>query len=142
MTALQLGFLLLAIFLVLVAVLVWQEASKTPMENVASYVVDEAVHYIYPQLSDQAMEHLDPEGVRRVLDWEIAYLQGFSPKGAAGLKPVRVAGSEEAIDFVHGQLGETHGYPRDVIAEVLGYEAGYLAEIGAVGPEGSEGEIA
>jgi len=136
MTALQLGFLLLAIFLIIVAVMVWQETSKKSMDNVASYVVDEAVRFIYPQLSDEGMEHLDPDGVRRVLDWEIAYLQGFSPKGAAGLRPVRVAGSEEAIDFVHGQLSETHDYPRSVIAEVLGYEAGYLAEIGAIGPEG------
>ena len=136
MTALQLGFLLLALFLIIVAVMVWQEASRTPMENVASYVVDEAVHFIYPQLSDEAMDHMDAEDVRRVLDWEIAYLQGFSPRGAAGLRPVRVAGSDEAIDFVHQQLAESHGYPREVVAEVLGYEADYLAEIGAVGPEG------
>lgn len=136
MSALQLGVLLLAIFLIIVAVMVWQEASRKPMDMVASYVVDEAVHFIYPQLSDDGMEHLDPDGVRRVLDWEIAYLQGFSPRGAAGLKPVRVAGSEDAIDFVHGQLSETHNYPRAVIAEVLEHEAGYLAEIGAIGPEG------
>lgn len=136
MTALQLGALLLAVFLVLVAAMVWQEASRKPMEMVASYVVDEAVKFIYPQLSDEAMDVLDPEGVRRVLDWEIAYLQGFTPRGSARLRPVRVAGSDEAISFVHAQLGETHGYPRPVIEEVLHYEAGYLAEIGAVGPEG------
>lgn len=136
MTALQLGALLLAVFLLLVAAMVWQETSRKPMDLVASYVVDEAVAFIYPRLSDEAMDVLDPEGVRRVLDWEIAYLQGFTPRGAGNLRPVRIAGSAEAISFVHEQLGESYGYSRHVIAEVLHHEAGYLAEIGAVGPEG------
>lgn len=134
MDALLVGALLLAVLLGLVAVMVWQEAAKTPLEHQPVYVVEEAARFIYPQLGDGAISRLDHDDIVRILEWEVAYLQGVGAVGTASVFPVRVAGSDDAAAFVQRRLAEGgFDYLLEDIKEVLYHESTYLIDIGAIG---------
>jgi hypothetical protein len=133
--------LLIAVFLLIAAAMVWQETRATESLDQPIYVLAEAARFIYPQLSDAAIDRLDIEDVARILEWEVAYLQGVSPRGAGGLQPVRVAGSEDAATFVQSRLsGLGYDYAKSDIEEVLYHEGTYLIEIGAVAFDTAEEE--
>ncbi len=129
--------LLFALLLLIAAAMVWQEARATP-EATPVYVVEEAVPYVFRRLSDDAMSRLDVDDVRRILEWEVYYLQGLDkPRaGRNGDLAGRVSGGHDAIMFVEGRCsGEGYEYLYEDIAEVLAHQGEYLAAIGAVGPE-------
>ena len=74
--------------------------------------------------------------MRRILEWEVIYLQGLRPRGTARLDQSPVGGSAEAAQFILAQInrrGEPRYHPTDV-ERVLEGEAHYLAAIGALGP--------
>ena len=136
------GALLFALLLAIVGSLVWQEAKKRPAGEPATYVVEDAARFIFPLLGDSAMERLDLDDVRRILEWEVLYLQGAGSGRVGSLGTARVAGgSDEAVGFIASRL-QVDGVPRyteEDIREVLGHETEYLVEIGAVGgPVGGE----
>lgn len=119
--------------------MVWQETRTSPVMDQPIYVLAEAARFIYPQLSDAAIERLDIDDVARMLEWEVAYLQGLSPRGAGGLAPVRVAGSDDAAAFVQSRLADLgFDYRLEDVNEVLYHESTYLIEIGAVSFETAE----
>lgn len=134
MDALLVGALLLAVLLGLVALMVWQEAQKTPLEHQPVYVLEEAAKFIFPQLSDAAIDRLDRDDIVRILEWEVAYLQGVGAIESDTVYPVRVAGSDDAAEFVKRRLAEAgHQYELSDIKEVLYHESTYLIDIGAIG---------
>lgn len=133
MNLIAIGALLFALFLLIVALMVWQEARKTP-ETTAVYVIEEAVPFAYARLSDRALSKLAEDDVLRILEWEVRYLQGLDVPRDHSEHPAPVAGSTEAVEFIRMRAAEdAHHYSRHEIEEVLTQELAYLIDIGAVG---------
>ena len=131
MSPLLLGALLLALLFGLAAALVWQEANQRAMPEQLTYVLEDAVGFVSQEVGD--VSHLSSEDIRRILEWEVIYLQGISPRGAGRLEPVRVGNSDDATRFILEQVGQPTQYTEDDVRRVLAGEAAYLVSIGAVG---------
>lgn len=124
--AILFGFL--ALF---VAGFVWQAVRRSPATDPAEYVIAEAVPFVWRRLSDRAMDRLDEDLVRRVLEWNLHFTQVIGPRDL-GYPPV--VGSGDGIEYVIYR-GRAAGYevePIDV-AEIMAIETEYLLEIGAIG---------
>lgn len=134
MSPLLAGALLIAVLLVLAAAMVWQEARKRPVYEPIAYVIEDAVSFVHAGLGDRP--HLSEDDVRRILEWEVIYLQGLSPRGSSGLDQTRIGGSEQASRFILEQISRRGGalYQTSDIERVLEGEAQYLSAIGALGP--------
>lgn len=134
MSPLLAGALLIAVLMGLAAAMIWQEARKRPAREPVTYVIEDAVAFVHADLEDRP--HLAAEDVRRILEWEVMYLQGLSPRGSPALDATRVGGSEEATLFILEQINRRSGrrYEPADIERVLEGEARYLAAIGALGP--------
>lgn len=141
MNFIAIGALLFALFLLMVAVMVWQEMRKRP-ETTAVYVIEEAVPFAYARLSERALIQLAEDDVLRILEWEVRYLQGLDvPRDHEQSAPV--AGSPEAVEFIRLRAAaDGHHYSRREIEEVLSHELAYLVDIGAVGAPVQEGDPA
>lgn len=134
-TAFVLAALLLALFLIIIAAMVWQEAKRRSDPGGLIYSVDDAVDFVYPELDQDVRERLGKAGVRRVLEWEVHYLQGLAEGKQAGEVSVVAGGHGPAVEFIEEQIARQHGItydPADIRA-VLAGEARYLVAIGAVG---------
>lgn len=121
-------FGLLALF---IAGFVWQSVTRSPATEHAEYVIAEAVPFVWERLSDRAMERLDEELVRRVLEWNLHYSQVIGPRDL-GRPPV--VGAGDGIEYVMDR-GRAAGFDLEPIdiAEVMAIETEYLLEIGAIG---------
>lgn len=129
MNLVALGAVLLSVFLLGVAALVWQQV-RGAGHGPAVYILEEAVPFVFSRLSDDAKRRLDQDDVLRILEWEIRYLQGA---GAASGGPT-TAGGDEAVRFIcQKSTASGHPYFSEDVGEVLAHEADYLVEIGAVG---------
>lgn len=126
---------LLALFCVMVGLLIWQEAKRRPGKAELAYVVDDAVAFISSRLDPETTARIGTAGVRRIIEWEVHYLQGLAQ--ADRRRPVETVagGSDEAIAYIADRIADVHrvAYDSSDIATVLGLEAAYLASIGAVG---------
>jgi hypothetical protein len=129
----MLGALLIAVLLVLAAAMVWQEAVKRPGDQPLTYVLEDAVGFVHEGFAGESA--LSRDDIRRILEWEVIYLQGVSPRNSGPLQPVRVGGSADAVQFIRRQITRRSGprYSEEAIAAVLEGEAEYLASIGALG---------
>ena len=127
--------LLVAIFLLVVGLMVWQEAQRRPGRAETTYVIDEVVRFVSSRLSDGARQRLRGGGVLRVIEWEVYYLQGLAQKSRRNPVETVAGGSDASIDYIAERIATVNGvtYDRDDIAEVLRIEAEYLVSIGAVG---------
>jgi len=134
-TAVAVGALLLAVFLVVIAAMVWQEAKRRSASGQLVYSVDDAVAYALEVLDDEVRGRLEKSGVRRILEWEVYYLQGLADGKRAREMTVVAGGHEPAVAYIAGQIRGRHGVSYEVadIREVLFCEARYLATIGAIG---------
>jgi hypothetical protein len=131
--------LLVGVLLVIVALMVWQEARRRPSYEPLEYVVNDAVKHIAERLPDST--GLRNGDIRRILEWEVFYLQGLAQKKRSTPVETVAGGHELSIEYIADQIQTKHGvsYSQDQIAEVLRYEADYLVAIGAVGePVGEE----
>jgi len=131
--------LLAGVLLVIVAMLVWQEARRRPSYEPLEYVVNDAVKHIAERLPD----HVDLKNadIRRILEWEVFYLQGLAQRDRKQPVETVAGGHDQSISYIADQIHTKHrvSYSQDQIAEVLRLEADYLAAIGAVGePVGEE----
>lgn len=133
MSPLVLGALLIAVLLGIAAAMVWQEAVKRPTDQPLTYVLEDAVSFVHADFGTDSP--LSRDDIRRILEWEVIYLQGVSPRSSGPLQPVRVGGSDDAVRFISRQIARRSGprYSDEVIAAVLEGEARYLASIGALG---------
>ncbi len=131
-TLVMLAAVLLAVFLVVVAALVWQEGKKKAYDEGPVYVVDDAVDYIDARLEGSALRTSD---VKRIIEYEVFYLQGLAQARRRNPVDVIAGGSDAAVEYIQAQIADTHGvsYPLEDIRAVLAHEAAYLASIGAVG---------
>lgn len=139
--AVYLGAGLLGIFLLIVAVMVWQEARKRGYEEGPVYVVEDAVSFIKERLPEEAAARLKRSDVRRILEYEVHHLQGLAQEKRRNPVEVVAGGTPDTVDWIVEEIDRKHGvaYPREDVSEVLKWEAAYLVSIGAVGdPVGGE----
>lgn len=131
-TLVMLAAMLAGVFLSVIAALMWQEAKKRSYDEGAVYVVDDAVDFIHGQLAGRTLARSD---VKRIIEYEIFYLQGLAQKKRSRPVDVVAGGNEAAIDYITERIADAHGvsYPGDDVRAVLELEADYLASIGAVG---------
>lgn len=134
-TAVMVGAVLLAVFLIVIAAMVWQEAKRRSGDGRLVYSVDDAVEFVMADLDQEVRGRLGKAGVRRILEWEVYYLQGLADRHKVGELTVVAGGHGPAIEYIAEQINERHGvgYDPDDIRAVLAGEAGYLTDIGAVG---------
>ena len=131
--------LLVGVLLVIVALMVWQEAKRRPSYEPLEYVVNDAVKHIAERLpEDSGLRNSD---IRRIIEWEVFYLQGLAQKDRKNPVDTVAGGHEHSVGYIADQIQEKHSvsYSHDQIEDVLRLEADYLAAIGAVGdPVGEE----
>ncbi len=126
-------------FLVIVAMMVWQEARRRPSYEPLEYVVNDAIKHIAERLPEDA--DLSNTDIRRILEWEVYYLQGLAQDDRKNPVETVAGGHELSVDYIADQIRTKHdvSYSQEEIAEVLRLEADYLVAIGAVGePVGEE----
>ncbi len=131
--------LLAGTLLVIVAMLVWQEAKRRPSYEPLEYVVNDAVKHIAERLPESS--DLKNSDIRRILEWEVFYLQGLAQEDRRNPVETVAGGHEQSVTFIADQIHTKHdvSYSHEEIAEVLRLEADYLVAIGAVGePVGEE----
>lgn len=131
--------MLVGVLLVIVALMVWQEAKRRPSYEPLEYVVNDAVKHVAERLPDES--GLRSADIRRILEWEIFYLQGLAQDNRKNPVETVAGGHEMSVDYIADQIHTKHGvsYSLTQIAEVLRLEADYLVAIGAVGdPVGEE----
>lgn len=128
---------LLGVLLLVAAMVVWQHAQRGDHE--LTYGVEDAVRYVSRRLPMELHE----DAVRRILEYQLFYLQGLAQKNRH--HPVEsVAGPYgPAVDYVAEQIKVRHDreYPVAVIESVLALGADYLASIGAVGERVAEDDL-
>jgi hypothetical protein len=126
--------------LVIVALMVWQEAKRRPSYEPLEYVVNDAVKHIAERLPvDSDLENGD---IRRIIEWEVFYLQGLAQDDRKNPVETVAGGHDSSVDYIAEQIRTKHGvsYAHDQIEEVLRLEADYLVAIGAVGDPVGEDE--
>lgn len=145
-SVLALVALLVGVFLVILALVVWQEARRRPSYEQLEYVVDDAVKHIEEGLAAEGNESLNRGDVRRILEWEVFYLQGLAQEDRKNPVETIAGGHEGSITYITEQIAQKHGvsYSHEDVEAVLRLEADYLFRIGAVGemvdPVGGEEE--
>ena len=132
--------LLVGVFLVIVALIVWQEAKRRPSYEPLEYVVEDAVKHVHAGIPEDST--LTKADVRRVLEYEVFYLQGLAQENRRNPVETVAGGHEASVEYISTQIEAKHGvaYPREDIEEVLRLEADYLMAIGAVGEPVDLGE--
>jgi hypothetical protein len=131
MGAVAAGAILAAVLLAIVALMVWQSSRRSPVTDPAEYDIADAARYVYDRLSNRALENLDVDDVRLLLEWQIHYHQVVGPRDD-GFRPV--VGSGDSIEYLMKRSAAA-GLLLDVldIAEVIAADTEYLVSIGAVG---------
>lgn len=127
--------LLVGVFLVILALVVWQEARRRPRYEPLEYVIDDAVKHVEEGLRAEGNDSLRRSDVRRILEWEVFYLQGLAQEDRHNPVDTIAGGHESSIEYIIEQIATEHGvsYAQKDVEDVLRYEADYLVRIGAVG---------
>jgi hypothetical protein len=104
---------------------------KGAADPVVIYGVDDSVEFVWHGLAADSRSMIGKGDVRRILEWEMHYLQ--QPHLRDGDRDPVIGGIESA-QFVQEQAHE-HGrsYEPEVILEVFALQTAYLDAIGAIG---------
>jgi hypothetical protein len=138
--------MLVGLLLVIAALVVWQESRRRPSYDPLTYVVEDAVKHVEAGLASEDKSALKRTDIRRIIEWEVFYLQGLGQKNRKNPVETIAGGHELSVEYIVDQIEEKHGisYSSADVADVLRYEADYLIQIGAVGeavdPDGGEQE--
>jgi hypothetical protein len=127
------GVLLIILGLIFLGVafgFAWQ-GRRDESAEMAIYSVEDSIRFVTDRLTAGTAETIKRSDVRRILEWEVRYLQDPGIRADAG--PV-VAGGLPSAEFAQKSLAVLgHTYDGPEIIEVLDLRAEYLREIGAVG---------
>ena len=136
--------LLGGLFLLIVAVIVWQEAGRRRVAAEPAYVISDAIEFAETRVEPDVRQRLGAAGVKRIIEWSTFYLQGLADKAAARRGITVVAGGEQrAVEYIHDQLQRRDiDYSKGDITAVLRQEAAYLVSLGIVGDPVNEDELA
>lgn len=138
MSGLGLGLFVGALVLVLIVVallMAWQEAGAPERFEGTVYVISDAVDHVWAEMDESLRGRVRRSDVLRILEYEIFYLQGLAQDDRKNPVETVAGGTEASVSFIASEIAERHGaiYAQEDIRTVLSLEAGYLAEIGAVG---------
>ena len=138
MGAVVLALVLAAVLVAVALAFAWQERRSVP-ETVTIYGVEDAIAFIEERLSEGSAAEVRPTDIRRILEWEMKYIQ--NPRVRTESDEPTVVGGINAARYVQ-ERSVAAGTPYDgpVILEVLELQAEYLAAIGAVGEAVEGGE--
>ena len=127
---------LLVLLVVIGLAFYWQGSIRLPGSAVA-YGVEDSIKYITPRLSAETREAIGAKSVRRILEWEMKYVQDQLDEDPD--QPV-VLGGEQARVYVIEQTAEQgFDYSEEIVAEVMQLQAEYMESIGAIArPVGEE----
>lgn len=141
--AMVLVVLLLVLVLAALAAAALMEARSRRAAAHPVYVINDAVSFTLDALDPEVRKRVGPAGVRRIIEWSTHYLQGLAVPARRRRGLLVVAGGEgNAIDYIHRELSRRgRDYSPADIAAVLAGEAGYLADIGALGEQADEQEL-
>jgi hypothetical protein len=124
-------FLALGLLLLLVLVGVafyWQGTIRLPGSAV-SYGVEDSIKYVTPRLSEETRKVISHKSVRRILEWEMKYLQDSLDSGSERI----VLGGADAKRYVMEMTArQGFEYEPQIVDEVLALQADYMASIGAI----------
>ena len=126
---------LFALLLLLAGAMLWQER-RSLTEDVVVYDVEESIEFVSARLSDDSLAAIGPNDVRRILEWEMEYLQRPRRSGRKG--PAVVGGVDAATYAQEQSYAAGYSYDGDVVLEVLALQAEYLQSIGAVAEPAEE----
>lgn len=134
--------LLFGVFLLIVALVIWQQAKRTPSYDPLEYVVEDAVRHVEAGLVSERRDALTRADIRRILEWEVFYLQGLAQDDRSNPVETVAGGHEASVEYIVDQIALKHGvtYAHGDVEDVLRYEADYLVAIGAVGEPVGGGE--
>ena len=122
---------LMAVVIAFGVAMFWQESKRIRQPH-AVYGVEDSIEFIWIALGDETLG-LKKSDVRRILEWEMHYLQQPHLWEADGSP---VFGGRAAAEYVQEQsLAIGHPYEPDQIFAVLDMQAAYLEAIGAVGEQ-------
>ena len=115
----------------------WQERAPAP-ELAVIYGTEDALEFIMVRLNESTRTELRRSDVRRILEWEMAYLQDADH----GPETPVVVGGLEAAEFAQRKaLEQGYAYNAEAIIDVLDRQAEYLAALGAIGQPVSPTEL-
>ena len=133
-TAIVFSISLLALFIGLVAVMLWRNSQIRHVPTDAVYVIEDATGFVAARL-DPALS-LTRRDVRRILEWEIYFLQMQARQAHRhGGGDIVAGGSDQAVEYIQTQAAakQQAEYRAEQIRGVLAEEVAYLQSIGAVG---------
>ncbi len=137
MAALFFALGLLILLVIVGLAFYWQGSIRLPGAAV-SYGVEDSIKYITPRLSETTREKIGAKSVRRILEWEMKFLQD---RLSADSEQITVLGGSEAIDYVLEQTArQGFEYERETVAEVMQLQASYMESIGALARPVAEDE--
>ncbi len=93
------------------------------------YGIEEALDFIWEGLGDATKESVRRRDVRRILEWEMHYLQRPDHRDEEAV----VGGLDAAAYAQEKSYAQGYAYEPEVIFEVLDVQAAYFATLGAVG---------
>jgi hypothetical protein len=141
------GMLAVGLVIGIAAILVVREAGRIANEPPpALFDPDDAFDFVVEELPDDVAATLTPADVRRILDFEVEFLQergAGGNGGAGGLTGPVVFGGPETTAYILERASETgEAYLAEQVDAVLETQLRYLRAIGAVGPaDVAPGEI-
>ena len=125
---------LVAVLLLIVALVTWQHARRAGPREVTFGIVN-ATSFVETKLEPEVRSRLGQDGIRRIVEWEVFYLQGLAQENRR-LPVETIAGDHgPAVTFIRDEIVKSHDrdYLAGDIASVLALVAGYLESIGAIG---------
>jgi len=124
----------IAVLLLITAAVTWQHRRR-PERGEVTLGTEDAVEFIVSRIDAEVFERLGRTGLRRIVEWEIFYLQGLAQEDRR--HPVdSIAGDyQPAVIYIVSQIATRHGatYAASDVGKVLEKLVGYMASIGAIG---------
>ena len=127
---------LIAVLFLIAALITWQHAHRVGPREVTFGIVN-AASFVETRLEPDKRARLGLDGIRRIVEWEVFYLQGLAQENRR-LPVETIAGDHEpAVVFIRDEIARSHdrNYSGDDIASVLALVARYLESIGAIGDQ-------
>lgn len=123
------------VLLIISALVVWQHAGR--LSTSLAYGIEDAVGYVQARIAPEVRAHLGEAGIRRILEWEIFYLQGLAQENRFDTVETVAGPYEPAVYYIADRIEEAHDrtYSLPEIEAVLALQVAYLAAIGAIGDE-------
>lgn len=115
----------------------WQE-SRRIRQRETIYGVEDSIEFVWDALGENPAG-LKKSDVRRILEWEMHYLQ--QPHLWQSDGPAVVGGTNAAVYVQEQALAAGYAYEPEQIFAVLDYQAAYLHAIGAIGSAVQEGDF-